>query len=53
MTTASDRELDDWGDELDAATSRIPPEDQQRFQDALVDLEKESKDAVKREWGLP
>lgn len=23
--TATDRELDEWGDELDAATARIPP----------------------------
>ena len=44
--TASGRELDEWGDELDAATARISPEDHQRFQDALIVLEKESKDAI-------
>ena len=50
---ASDKELDEWGQELDAATAQIPPQDHERFQQALVELEKESKEAVRREWGTP
>jgi hypothetical protein len=50
---ATDQELDDWGRELDTATSQILPADHERFHQALDEIEKESKDAVRREWGLP
>jgi hypothetical protein len=41
-----------WARELDAAVSLVAPEEHDRFRKALDDLELESKDAVRREWGL-
>ena len=46
-------EIDNWFGELDAATAELPAEEHDRFRQALTELERESKDAVRREWGLP
>ncbi len=45
--------LDDWTNDLEAAAAQVPLEEHRRFCDALTDIEQESKDAVRREWGLP
>lgn len=46
-------QLDNWASDLDAAIASIPEEEHQTFLRALDDIERESKDAVRREWGMP
>jgi hypothetical protein len=48
----SEADLDRWEKELDEAAAQIPPEDHERMQRALEKIDRESKDAVRREWGL-
>jgi hypothetical protein len=43
----------DWARDLDAATAQLPAEEHDRFRQALDEIERDSKDAVRREWGLP
>lgn len=45
-------DVDRWADELEAASRAIPDEEHDRFMRALEVGEKESKDAVRRAWGL-
>jgi hypothetical protein len=42
-----------WEREMEEAARSIPAEEHERLLRALVEIEAESKDAVKREWGLP
>lgn len=44
--TPAQSELDEWQRELDVATARIPQEEHDRFEKALNEIERESKDAV-------
>ncbi len=46
-------EIDRWAQELEAATAQIPAEEHDRFLRALEQIERESKEAVRRQWGLP
>lgn len=46
-------EIGQWVQEMDAATAQLPPEEHDRFRQALDQIEQESKDAVRRQWGLP
>lgn len=46
-------EIGQWVQEMDAATAQLPPEEHDRFRQALDQIEHESKDAVRRQWGLP
>ena len=41
-----------WARELDTAVSQVAAEEHDRFRKALEDVELESKEAVRREWGL-
>jgi len=41
-----------WASDLDKAAARIPAEEHERFLRALDEVERASKDAVRREWGL-
>jgi hypothetical protein len=41
-----------WAADLEAAAARLPVEDHDRFRRALDEIERESKDAVRQEWGL-
>lgn len=44
-------EIAQWSEDLEAATARVPAGDHQRFMEALDEIERESKDAIRREWG--
>ena len=44
--------LAEWKREMDEAASNTPPEEDERFLKALAEIEQESKEAVRREWGL-
>ena len=41
-----------WAAEIEAHAAQIPPEEHARFSEALLEIERESKAAVRREWGL-
>lgn len=45
-------EINRWARELDEGASRIGSDDLADFERALQDVERSSKDAVRREWGL-
>jgi hypothetical protein len=48
----SPADIERWARELEASTARIPAEEHERLERALEEIERESKDAVRREWGL-
>jgi len=47
-----DAEIGQWAAELEAASSQIPAQEHERFLQALDENERESKDAVRKQWGL-
>lgn len=49
----ADAEISQWAREMDAATAQIPAEEHERFLTALDEIERDSKDAVRKQWGLP
>lgn len=49
----ADAEIGQWAREMDAAVARIPADEHDRFLEALDGIERESKDAVRKEWGVP
>jgi len=44
-------EIGQWAQELDAGTAQIPAEEHDRFLQALDEIERESKEAVRKQWG--
>jgi hypothetical protein len=52
-STSDPADIDRWAREMDEGAQAITAEDAVAFERALVDVERESKDAVRREWGLP
>jgi hypothetical protein len=44
--------LAEWKQEMDEAAAQTAPEEDDRFLKALAQIEAESKDAIRREWGL-
>jgi len=46
-------EISQWAQELETAAAQIPAEEHDRFLKALEEVEKESKEAVRKQWGLP
>ena len=50
QANTSREEIEKWADDLDRATANISPEDQARFEAVLDEIERESKEAVRREW---
>lgn len=46
-------DIGQWTQELDAATAQVPPDEHDRFREALKQIEQESKQAVRQQWGLP
>jgi hypothetical protein len=52
-TAPSAAEIEQWAKELEESTAKIPAEEHEQFLRALEEIERESKDAVRREWGLP
>ena len=49
----SSEALNQWARELDTATAEIPAEEHDRFLQALDEIERESKEAVRKRWGQP
>ena len=52
-TESADAEINQWSQEMDAATDQIPAEEHDRFLKALDEIERESKEVVRKQWGLP
>jgi uncharacterized membrane protein len=48
-----DARIAEWERDLAAATAQLPAEEHDRFRQALSDVERDSKESVRREWGLP
>ncbi len=44
--------VETWAEDVEAAMAEIPSEDHDLFEAALAEHEKESKDYVRRQWGL-
>ena len=42
-----------WARELEVAAKQLPAEEHDRFRKAIDEIERQSKDDVRREWGLP
>jgi len=53
QTDGAQAEIGQWAQELEAAAAQIPAEEHDRFLKALEEVEKESKEAVRKQWGLP
>jgi hypothetical protein len=49
----ADAEISQWAQEMESATAEIPAEEHDRFLQALDEIERESKEAVRKQWGLP
>ncbi|HET6247837.1 MAG TPA: hypothetical protein VFE47_09075 [Tepidisphaeraceae bacterium] len=49
----NDVKLDEWARDLQTGAEHVGEEEHDRFRQALVDIERESKETVRREWGLP
>jgi len=52
VPASTTEDIDQWARELDEGARAITPEDVAELERALADIERESKDAVRREWGL-
>ncbi len=52
-SSRDEAEIARWAQELDTATAQLPAEEHTRFQKALGEIEKESKEAVRRQWEQP
>ena len=46
-------DIDRWARELEEGSAGISPEDARELEQALAEIERQSKEAVRREWGLP
>lgn len=47
---SAEAEIDQWARELDDAISRVPLDEDERFGNALIEIEKESKELARRQW---
>lgn len=45
--------IDEWARDLEAAAVQLPAAEHDRFRQALGDVERDSKELIRREWGLP
>ena len=52
LPASTTEDIDQWARELDEGARSITAEDVAELERALADIERESKDAVRREWGL-
>jgi hypothetical protein len=50
---AAGEEINQWARDLDDATAQIPTEEHDRFLAALEEIERESKEAVRKRWEKP
>lgn len=46
-------DIDRWARQLDEAAATIPADDFETFERTLEEVERQSKESVRREWGLP
>jgi hypothetical protein len=46
-------QISQWAQELDVATAQLPAEEHDRFRRALDEIERESKEAVRKQWERP
>ena len=46
-------DLEAWAREIDEAASQLSAQDHDRFREALDEVERQSKEATRREWGIP
>ena len=44
-------EIEQWAKDLEESTAKIPTDEHDRIDRALEEIERESKDAVRRKWG--
>ena len=51
VSCAAEAEINQWARDMDAATAQIPAEEHERFLNALDEIERESKEAVRKQWG--
>jgi hypothetical protein len=51
-SVGADAQVNQWANDLDKATAQIPAAEHDRFLRALDEIERASKDAIRREWGL-
>jgi hypothetical protein len=49
----AEADINQWAQEMDAATAQIPADEHDRFLRAIDEIEHESKEAVRKEWGKP
>ena len=49
----ANEEINQWARDLDAAAAQIPAEEHDRFLAALDEIERESKEAVRKRWEKP
>ena len=52
-TPAAVEDLHAWSRDIDEAARQLPGLDHERFREALDEVEHQSKEATRREWGLP
>jgi hypothetical protein len=52
-STPCAEDIDAWARDLEEGARGITAEDAAALERALLDIERESKEAVRREWGLP
>lgn len=53
IATTSNEELRQWADDLEVSSARIPSDEHERFLQALEGIERESKEAVRKQWSQP
>lgn len=51
-TPVSQKDVEAWAQEVEAAMAEIPGDDYDRFEAALAEHERESKELVRRQWNL-
>jgi hypothetical protein len=51
-TIGADGQISEWAKDLDKAAAQLPTEEHDRFQRALTEIGRDSKEAVRQEWGL-
>jgi hypothetical protein len=51
-SVATNAQLANWMTELDTSVADLPAADHQQFQQALDEIERESKESVRRQWDL-
>jgi hypothetical protein len=48
----AEAQIGQWAKDLEDAAARLPAEEHHRFRQALSEIERESKEAIRRQWGI-